>query len=103
MHRSWHVAIVRCEPTLGASAARLAYRPLPPQVEQIAGAQVCAIPAQVHAVASTRPPPLQVGHGPQLLVVVLVVVIASSCAELVAGHPRPAICTARWAKREWCA
>jgi hypothetical protein len=55
-------------------------------VEQIAGTQVCAILVQAHAVAGTRPPPLQVGHGPLLLVVVPAVVIASSCAELVASH-----------------
>jgi len=41
---------------------------------------------QVHAVAGTRPPPLQVAHGPLLLAIVLVVIIASSRAELVASH-----------------
>ena len=59
---------------------------MPPQVEQIAGAHVCAGPVQVHAVAGARPPPLQVGHRPLLLVFVLVVVIASSRAELMASH-----------------
>jgi hypothetical protein len=62
------------------------YRPVPPQVEQIADAQVCPTPVQVHVAAGTTPPPLHVGHGPLLLVVVLVVVIASSRAELVASH-----------------
>jgi hypothetical protein len=41
---------------------------------------------QVHVAAGTRPPPLQVGHGPLRLVIVVVVVIASSRAELVASH-----------------
>ena len=60
--------------------------PLPPQVEQIAGAQVCANPVQLQATGGTSPPPLQAGHGPLLLVVALIVVIASSHAELVTAH-----------------
>lgn len=59
--------------------------PVPPQVGQIAGAQVCPSPVQVHVTAGTRPLPLQVGHGPLLLVIVLVVVIASSRAEPAAS------------------
>ena len=59
---------------------------MPPQEEQITGAQVCAIPVQLHAVAATRPPPLQVGHGPLLLFIVLAVVIASSRSGLMASH-----------------
>jgi len=80
--RSAHV------PDLGQVRAwpLVAYRPVPPQVEQTAGAQVCTIPVQVHAAACARPPPLQIGHGPLLLVVVLVLLIASSRTELVASH-----------------
>jgi hypothetical protein len=37
-------------------------RPVPPHTVQIAGAQVCVFPPQVHPTAGTRPPPLHFGQ-----------------------------------------